>query len=421
MAASIAARVAAGNGGWTRAELTDVIALGVAPDRAAELAGLILDAFPREPVDVRRTLSGYLAEMRQPMPPVRGIDGDIVTSALTGTAGARSARWAGLPALDTRAELAGFLDLTVDELDWFADHGNWLRAHAGPLQHYRTRRIAKRSGLRLLEIPKPRLREIQRKLLRHIVSGIEPHPAAHGFRVGRDARTFAAPHAGSRVVLRLDLRDFFARIRGAQVRAIFDAVGYPTATAALLADLCTTATPIAALSGIDPVTASHLRGRHLPQGAPTSPALSNLVLLAVDRRITGFVRRHELTYTRYADDIALSGDRLDPGLALWVIDRIVADAGHAVHPEKIRVMRSHQQQRLTGLVVNAHPQVSRREYDALRALLHNAALTGARAQNRGGHPHFREHVLGRIAWIGAGSPRRRARLLAVADQIDWER
>lgn len=416
---AIASRVVAGIQGWTRADLTDTLVGIVEADRATELAGLILDAFPREPVDVRRTLARYLVEVRRPAP--AAFADELVTAPLSGADGARSIRWAGLPALDTRADLARWLDLTVEELDWFADHRTWLRAHTGPLQHYRTRPIAKRSGLRLLEIPKPRLREIQRKVLRHIVSPIEPHPAAHGFRTGRDPRTFAAPHAGARVVLRLDLRDFFARVRGPQVRAIFAAVGYPAAMAGVLADLCTTATPIAALAGIDPVTASYLRGRHLPQGAPTSPALSNLVLLRLDRRIAGFADRHELGYTRYADDIALSGARLDPDAACWVVEQIVADAGHAVHPDKIRVMRAHQQQRLTGLVVNAHPQVSRREYDALRALLHNAATTGAQAQNRGGHEHFRDHVLGRIAWIGASSSRRRARLLELSARVDWDR
>lgn len=288
------------------------------------------------------------------------------------------------------------------------------------MQHYRVCRIPKADGLRLLEIPKPRLREIQRHLLRHLVSGIPPHPAAHGFRPGRGAVTFAAPHAGHRMVLRIDLADSFAHVGGARVRAIFRTVGSSPAVAATLADLCTTATASAGLRGIEPIHAARLRGRHLPQGAPTSPALSNLALRTVDRRITGLAARYDLTYTRYADDIALSGDDVPLSTTLQVVRRIVTDEGFAIRPDKVRVMPEHQRQRLTGLVVNEHPQVSRREYDALRALLHNAAGTGATAQNRSGTKDFRTKVMGRIRWVSTGSPRRLAVLSALAGAIDWE-
>ncbi|WP_029137218.1 reverse transcriptase family protein [Nakamurella lactea] len=409
--------VVAARARWRRSDLAAAMAEVLDDAEADGTAHRILQAFPREPVDVRATLAGYLVELRSVSEPLS----EPQTGALLAASARTPVLWAGLPVLNTPAELASFLDLTIGELDWFADHGNWLRSHRGPLQHYRQRRIAKRSGLRLLEIPKPRLREIQRKLLRTLVSVIEPHPAAHGFRPGRDARSFAAPHAGGPIVLRVDLRDFFASVPGARIRAVFVAVGYPPPIAALLADLCTTATPIAALCGLDPAIAGLLRGRHLPQGASTSPALSNLVLRNTDRRIAGYVARHGLRYTRYADDLAVSGSGFDPAAVRWVIEKIVTDEGFRLHPDKTSVMRSHQRQRLASLVINTRPQVNRSEYDALRALLHNAASTGAAAQNRGGHEHFREHVFGRIGWAGASNPDRRRVLLGLAERVDWSR
>ena len=140
----------------------------------------------------------------------------------------------------------------------------------------------------------------------------------------------------------------------------------------------------------------------------------------LDRRLDGYAQRNGLRYTRYGDDLAFSGDHVDTGRVLWTVGQIVDAEGFRVHPDKTRVMYAHQQQALAGLVVNDRPRVRRSDYDALRALLHNAARTGAESQNHDGLPDFRAHVHGRIAWIGATSPQRRARLVAMAARVDWE-
>lgn len=98
---------------------------------------------------------------------------------------------------------------------------------------------------------------------------------------------------------------------------------------------------------------------------------------------------------------------------------IAAEEGFRMRPDKTRVQPAHHRQRVTGLVVNAGPAAARAEYDALRALLHNCARTGPAAQNRADHPAFREHLLGRIAWVGAGRPARADRLRALFDRIDF--
>lgn len=140
---------------------------------------------------------------------------------------------------------------------------------------------------------------------------------------------------------------------------------------------------------------------------------------SLDRRLHGFAAANGLAYTRYGDDLALSGDAMDADRALWVVLNVIASEGFSVHAGKLRIMQRHQRQALTGLVVNDHPRVSRTDYDNLRALLHNARRKGASSQNHSGHPDFRAHVFGLIAWVGASDPIRRERLLRMADDVDW--
>ena len=317
-------------------------------------------------------------------------------------------------------DLAESLDLTIPEIEWFADAQSRLVRASEPLRHYRTTPIPKRVGTRLLEIPKPRLREMQRKILRRILDRVPPHTAAHGFVKGRSPRTFGIPHAGHDVVVAVDLDNFFPTIGIDRVVAIFDALGYPRTVAWNLAYLCTTTTPAAELTGLPNLQASLLRTRHLPQGAPTSPALANLAARMLDIRLTGLARSMNLRYTRYADDLAFSGSG-DPDLLLWAVRRIVRDEGFALNRSKTRVRRAHTRQELAGLVVNDWPAVPRREYDELRAILHNSITTGPDAQNRTGLADFRAHLYGRIAHVGSTNASRRRTLLALAERVDWSR
>lgn len=327
----------------------------------------------------------------------------------------------GLPQLYSVLEIAQWLDLTTGELEWFADHGGWLRTAPSRLRHYRVWTRQKRDGVRVIEAPKPRLREVQRRLLRLLVSRIPVHSAATGFLPGSSTADFALPHSGKATVLRVDLRHCFESITAPRIAEVFRRAGYPPGIARVLADLCTTATPADQLAGVPAEHATYLRGRHLPQGAPTSPHLSNLVMRSLDRRLDGYARANGLAYTRYGDDLALSGDAMDADRALWVVLKVIASEGFTVHAGKVRIMRKHHRQNLAGLVINDRPRVSRSDYDNLRALLHNARRCGAASQNHSGHPDFRAHVLGLIAWIGSNDPARRERLLRMANEVDWAR
>ncbi|WP_433081460.1 reverse transcriptase family protein [Dactylosporangium sp. CA-052675] len=313
-------------------------------------------------------------------------------------------RW-DTPPLGDLAALAEFLELDGDRLDWFADRRELnRRSTVEPLRHYRYTWM----GPRLIEAPKPRLRALQRRLLDEVLGRVPAHPAAHGFVPGRSVHTFAAPHAGRAVVVRLDLVAFFSSVSVRRVYGLFRAIGYPEPVAHTLAALCTTSTPFAVLRGHGPLM-SQLRAPHLPQGAPTSPALANLCAYRLDRRLSGLAAAFGAEYTRYADDLAFSG-AFPPSSLVDAVSQVVADEGFRVHPAKTRVRGRGDRQRLAGLVVNESPAAARDEYDRLRAILHAAARDGLDAANRDGHPDFAAHLAGRIAWVAAGRPARAAKL-----------
>lgn len=398
--------------GWTWPELLraleSVLPAAIARDALLTLLTLSPNE-PRHPVEaLRRALKKWTQPPAKPtIVPLSVPPRDTIAD--------------GLPQLYSVLEVAQWLDLTIGELEWFADHGGWLRTAPSRLRHYRVWTREKRDGVRVIEAPKPRLREAQRRLLRLLVSRIPVHPAARGFIPGSSTADFAQPHSGKATVLRVDLRHCFESITSSRIAEVFRRAGYPPAIARVLADLCTTATPADQLAGVPAEHAAYLRGRHLPQGAPTSPHLSNLVMRSLDRRLDGYARANGLAYTRYGDDLALSGDAMDADRALWVVLKVIASEGFTVHAGKVRIMRQHQRQSLAGLVINDRPRVSRSDYDNLRALLHNAQHHGASSQNHSGHPDFRAHVLGLIAWIGSNDPARRERLLRMANEVDWAR
>jgi len=342
---------------------------------------------------------------------------------------AAAAMWH-MPVINTPAELADWLGIETRELDWFADLKNLeYKANQGRLRHYHYRPLAKRFGhIRLIEAPKPRLKEIQRRILAEILEQIPPHCAAHGFRRGRSIKSFAAGHVGQQVVLKIDLRDFFPSIGAARVKALLRTVGYSEHVADLLAGLCTNATPLEVWEGIateadcgQPVMPSRLYARpHLPQGAPTSPALANLCAYRLDCRLFGLATSAGAAYTRYADDLAFSGgcdfERVVKRFQLHAC-AIAFEEGFSVRHRKTRIMPRGVRQRLAGMVVNDHLNVPRADYERLKATLTNFVRFGTPSQNREGHDNFRAHLLGELSFVEMINPIRGQKLRRLFEQI----
>ncbi len=329
-----------------------------------------------------------------------------------------AANWP-IPPIQTPGDLAEWLQITVEDLGWLADLKDLTRRrNVEPLRHYRYRIVEKSSGaIRLIEAPKPRLKQIQRRILSAILDPIPPHAAAHGFRRGRSIRTFVEPHTGRAVVLRMDLRDFFPSIPGVRVQAFFRTAGYPEPVADLLGGLCTTAAP----RSIWKAASNDLYARpHLPQGAPTSPALANLIAYRVDCRLSGLSKAAGAHYTRYADDLAFSGDadfeRCVERFSLHAA-AILDEEGFAVHHRKTRIMRQSVRQHLAGLVTNQRANVYRADYDRLKAILTNCIRHGLDSQNRDGMADFRGHLAGKVSFLESIHAARGARLRELLRRI----
>src|SRR5450759_417482 len=344
----------------------------------------------------------------------------------------RAAQGWNLPVIETVGDLADWLSLSTDEQEWFADlKGLGNKLAIGTLQHYHYSIRPKRSGgFRLIEMPKPRLKELQRRILSGILDRIPVHPAVHGFVKRRSIVSFAAPHVGKPVLLRLDLQDFFPGFPAARVQALFRTLGYPEKVADRLGGICSNAVPrdvwgrAPAMDAMQWHEARTLYARpHLPQGAPTSPALANLTAYRLDCRLSGLAKTAGAVYTRYADDLAFSGgeefqrrvERFSAHAAA-----VALEEGFSVNHHKTRIMRRGVRQQLAGIVVNQKVNLRRRDLELLEAILTNCVRRGAQSQNRDGVPDFRAHLEGRIGFVEMVNREQGQRLREIFDAILWE-
>jgi RNA-directed DNA polymerase len=316
-----------------------------------------------------------------------------------------------LPILETIPDLAFWLGLTEDQLIRFADlRGLSARSHPIFGQHYRQHLIPKPDGtFRLIEEPQPLMKRLQRRILTGLLNHVPPHPAAHGFRPGHSVLTAARAHAGEQVVLRFDLRHFFASITIARVYGLFRTLGYPPAVARNLAGLTTAITPANIRKTPHLAGAELFTARHLPQGAPTSPALANLAAWFLDVRLSGLARSLNASYTRYADDLIFSGDRRIAIVLMDAVPRIVEETGFRLNRAKTNLMPAHQRQTVTGLTVNQHINLPRDQYDRLRATIHHLSRSD---DPRRQDPAFLVQLSGQISWAEQANPHRGTKLRA---------
>lgn len=302
-----------------------------------------------------------------------------------------------LPVLSSPADVAKALGLPVPKLRWLSFH-----SEASESSHYVYFQIPKRSGgMRLLSAPHEQLARAQNWILENILEHLIVEEPAHGFIRGRSTVTNAEPHVRRDILINLDLTDFFPTITFRRVRGVFSKIGYSPAVSTVLALLCTE-------SPRRPVEYEGKKywvatgDRSLPQGACTSPALSNQVARKLDRRLLGMSNKMGWAYTRYADDMTFSapkGKRGEVPLLLSRIRHIVTEEGFALNPKKGRVQRFAGRQSVTGVVVNDKPGVPRDLVRRIRAILHGARRAGLDAQNREEIPYFKAWLRGMIAYI----------------------
>jgi hypothetical protein len=288
----------------------------------------------------------------------------------------------GLPVLHTAAEVAAAIDIAPDQLSWLC-----YQRGAQSSDHYHRFVIPKKSGgERVISAPKGKLRQAQEWLLAEVASKLEVHPAAMAFRPGISTADNARLHAGRPLVMRVDLKDFFPSCGWKRVKTLFQKLGYNEGVATLFALLATESPRVRlTLDGVTRWVAVGERG--LPQGACTSPALTNALCMRLDKRLTGAAIHYGFTYTRYADDLVFSSPDINApyNKVLMLARRTIEDEGWHVNDDKTVVMRPQRRQSVTGIVVNsqssdvlaaAPPRISRDDMRRFRAFCHRYETLG---------------------------------------------
>lgn len=221
---------------------------------------------------------------------------------------------------------------------------------------YREQQIPKRSeGYRTLAIPDEPTMQLQRKLLATVLAGLRTHPDATGFVAGQSIVDNAQPHVGRAILVKIDIANFFPETRADRIQNYFQRVGWSRSAARLLTQL------VCYQDG-------------LPQGAPTSPLLSNVVNYKVDVNLSRFAQRFHGIYTRYADDLTFSFPKDYPRKMRGLVQytrKVLKSAGYRIQWKKLRFLRSHQRQTVTGLNVNTLVSLPRKLRRQLRAARHH--------------------------------------------------
>lgn len=253
-------------------------------------------------------------------------------------------------------------------------------------------------GLRTICAPRTPLKRVQRSILRDLLANVPSHPAAHGFIKGRSVVSNARPHEGAKLVVKIDLKDFFPTVHFYRVAGTFRYLGMGEAAANTLAAIVTHRNKLPDGRVVMPGA--------LPQGAPTSPAITNIVCRRLDARLDALSKKAGATYTRYADDLTFSF-REEPskgvGRFLWWVDQVIQQEGFVQNAPKRRVLRSSNQQRVTGVVVNSGLSVPRDARRRFRAILENIRRTSVDEQARG-KSDFKSYLTGFASYVKMVQP-----------------
>lgn len=245
---------------------------------------------------------------------------------------------------------------------------------------YRHFSIPKKNGsTRPIDEPLPDLKHVQSWILNNILEKCPVSVYAKAYVKGRTLKSNAKFHKAQKVVVTMDIKNFFPSISLNAVIEIFDKLGYFHNLSCFLAHLC-------------------CLNNSLPQGAPTSPYLSNLRMIPIDESIKKYTSPKMIRYTRYADDLTFSGD-FNPHQLVQDISRLVYENGFSINSDKTRVARSNTRQEVTGIVVNSHMQISKNKRKDIRQSIYYIKKYGLESHLQHIHEfrsNYLNHLLGEI-------------------------
>lgn len=266
---------------------------------------------------------------------------------------------------------------------------------------YSTFKLPKKNGgFRLINAPSKNMKLVQRWILDNILYKLNAGEYAHGFIPNKSIVTNASVHVGQELVLGIDLKDFFPSIILKRVVGLFQSIGYSEEISDVMGELCTF-------------------DWRLPQGAPTSPMISNLISWRMDIRLSKFCEKRDFKYSRYADDITISGGKNLPKYKK-LIYRIIEDEGFLINWDKVRLHGRGSSQRVTGLVVNDKVTLERKKKKKLRAIVHNIVKNGPKTENRENNPFFKEQIFGNLAFAKMVEPDYANPLIKSLKCVNWD-
>jgi RNA-directed DNA polymerase len=272
-----------------------------------------------------------------------------------------------LPDINTAEELAELMNISVEELNWLSYNKRISR-----MRHYYKFYIAKSNGSdRQIQAPTAKLKIAQQWILINILNKLPVHDAAHGFISNRSTYSNALPHNNNKLIIKLDLKDFFSSIKITRVKHLFKSIGYSDSIAEILSVLCTDS-DYKEIKINNKIAYKAISKRYIPQGAPTSPSISNALFIKIDNIVTELANMSGFTYTRYADDLTFSTSNIIHNVDIRnFINRIITVVkvnGFTIQESKTKILPTKVCQNITGLIVNnGPPRVPRRTRRMIRA------------------------------------------------------
>lgn len=263
-------------------------------------------------------------------------------------------------------------------------------------------RDKKNGGVRILLKPIHRLKCFQRKILKNILESVPLNPCIHAYRKKHSHITNAQEHVGKKYLVNIDIKSFFPSIHFTWVQKLFIKIGCSPEISGVLTRLTT-------------------YNYCLPQGTPTSPYIANLILDEADHILRAACIRRNLVYTRYSDDITISGSK-NFATCIGGFIEVIRQAGFRISREKMEkngFLGPAHCKIVTGLVVNDKLNIPRDSVRRLQATIHNCIVFGPSSQNRESHPAFKEHLYGRVRYIRQINPQVGDKLLQMLEQVDW--
>lgn len=321
-----------------------------------------------------------------------------------------------LPVLETDRDVAELLQIEYSTLRYITYHRDVVTFD----NYYRFDIPKKSGGTRHIAAPKTQLKMAQRQILEKILEKIEISEQAHGFIKSKSVLTGAKAHSTSPdLLINMDLENFFPTVTFERVRGMFQYLGYSGYIASLLAMICTYCERMAVeIKGETKYIKTS--DRILPQGSPASPMITNILCKRMDSRISGYCRNWNVTYTRYADDMSFSyhGELKDfaIGSFLRTIQNIVTQEGFRINNEKTHILRKHNRQYITGIVVNNEQiGVTKKWVKVLRASIHNAQKRKDAGESVS--QHTKQEIAGRIAWLRSVNEQRYQKIIQQGTEL----